>query len=178
MHSKHFRTPNLGFTLIEVMVVVGIMGLIALAGVPTLYRFWKGEGLRKSVRDVVEVCGYARARAILLGAEVQVVFHPRDRRFAIEGGGGNSSGSNVNLDLVGAAAGFAKQTSAQLPEDIFIEMLDINLSEYRESDWARVRFFPNGTSDELTLVLRSSKNEWKKITLEVTTGLASVDNVR
>jgi hypothetical protein len=55
--------------------------------------------------------------------------------------------------------------------------LDINLSEYRESEWARVRFFPNGTSDEMTLVLRSEKNEWRKVSLEVTTGLASVDNV-
>jgi hypothetical protein len=27
-------------------------------------------------------------------------------------------------------------------EDILIEMLDINLLEYRESDVARVRFFP------------------------------------
>jgi hypothetical protein len=55
-------------------------------------------------------------------------------------------------------------------------MLDVNLSEYRESDFVRVRFFPNGTSDEMTLILRSSQNEQRGITLEVTTGLASVLN--
>jgi hypothetical protein len=38
-----------------------------------------------------------------------------------------------------------------------------------------VRFFPNGTCDEMTLVLRSDKNEWRTISLEVTTGLASVE---
>jgi len=67
--------------------------------------------------------------------------------------------------------------SAQIPEDFEIEMLDINLWEYRESEWARVRFYPNGTSDEMTLIVRSPKNEWKKISLEVTTGMASVDEV-
>jgi hypothetical protein len=40
-----------------------------------------------------------------------------------------------------------------------------------------VRFFANGTSDEMTLVL-SSAGEYRKITLEVTTALASVGNVR
>jgi hypothetical protein len=40
-----------------------------------------------------------------------------------------------------------------------------------------VRFFANGTSDEMTLVL-SSGGEYRKITLEVTTALASVGNVR
>jgi hypothetical protein len=64
-----------------------------------------------------------------------------------------------------------------IPEDFSIEMLDINLSEYRESEWARVRFYPNGMSDEMTLVLRSPKMEYKKITLEITTGRPSVDNV-
>jgi hypothetical protein len=56
--------------------------------------------------------------------------------------------------------------------------LDINLSEYKDSEWARVRFYPNGTSDEMTVVLHSDRNEWRKITLELTTGLASVDDVR
>ena len=57
-------------------------------------------------------------------------------------------------------------------------MLDINLWEYKDSEVARVRFYPNGRCDEMTLVLRSSKGEWKKISLEVTTGLASIDEVK
>ncbi len=39
---------------------------------------------------------------------------------------------------------------------------------------ARVRFFPNGTSDEMTLIMHSG-DQYRKITLEVTTGLASVE---
>jgi hypothetical protein len=39
-----------------------------------------------------------------------------------------------------------------------------------------VRFFPNGTSDELTIVLHD-RERWRKITLEFSTGLASVSDV-
>jgi prepilin-type N-terminal cleavage/methylation domain-containing protein len=168
-----------GFTLIEVMVVVGIMGLILAAGIPSLYRLFQKEGMRKVTSDVVEVCSKARAQAILRGSPVDVIFHPRERRLevGVAAAPASEAGGPV-IETEKPAVSPSTGLSAQIPEDMVIEMLDINLSEYRESEWARVRFFPNGTSDELTLVLHSSKNEWKKITLEVTTGLASVDNVQ
>jgi hypothetical protein len=55
-------------------------------------------------------------------------------------------------------------------------MLDINKwkHDFRDDELARVRFFPNGTSDELTLILSSDHGEQRGIVLEVTTGLASV----
>jgi len=166
------------FTLIEIMVVIAIMGLILATGIPSIYQIWKKEGMRQAVSDVVEVCSNARARAIFSGSQVEVVFHPLERRYEI-GGGSVSTAPASEVEAESAAtppptppsgSGQAGQFSA----DIVIEMLDVNLSEYRESEFVRVRFFPNGTSDEMTLILRSSKNEQRGITLEITTGLASV----
>ena len=34
-------------------------------------------------------------------------------------------------------------------------MLDVNFAEYKEADVARVRFYPNGTSYEFTMVIHS-----------------------
>ena len=45
-------------------------------------------------------------------------------------------------------------------------------STYSQSEWTRVRFYPNGTSDEMTVIFHSDKGEFRKITLEPTTGLA------
>lgn len=167
-----------GFTLIEVMVVVGIMGLIAAMGIPSMYRLLQKQGMRKATSDVVEVCSLARARAILTGQPAEVMFYPLERRLTA-GGGSGGSGANEGATAANPQSALPGGTggSAQLPDEITIEMLDINLAEYRESEWARVRFYPNGTSDEMTLILRSTKNEWKKITIEPTTGLASVDEV-
>jgi hypothetical protein len=64
------------------------------------------------------------------------------------------------------------QGSVVLPDNVDIAMLDINLLDYGASEMAGVRFFPNGTCDELTLVLHSG-DEWQKITLEFSTAMAS-----
>ncbi len=170
--------PASGFTLIEVMVVVGIMGMILAMGIPSIYRLLQKEGMRKATSDVEEVCRNARARAIFSGVPMDVVFHPLDRRLEIGGGGSPPPGAGGEAVPEKPSVSASSSSGVQIDEDITIEMLDINLSEYKESEWARVRFYPNGTSDEMTLVLRSSKNEWKKVTLEVTTGLTSVDNVQ
>ncbi len=170
------RTSSRGFTLIEIMVVVGIMGIILAMGVPSILKAIRKEGMRKAVSDVEEVCSNARARAILGGKQTEVVFYPLDRRFEVSGGGAIASPASTDggVEIVVEKQPPAQSSglAAGLDEDITIEMLDINLLEYRESGSARVRFFPNGTSDEMTLILRSAKrNELYKISLEVTTGL-------
>ena len=174
------RRRGAAFTLIEIMVVVAIMGLILTMGIPSIYSLYKKEGMRAALNDFTEVCSNARSRAILQGTPVELVFYPLEKRYTINGGGGAtvpaSPLSAADAEFLGDKPTPNKTGSAGVfPGDITIEMLDINLSEYRESDWARVRFFPNGTCDEMTLVLRSDKNEWRTISLEVTTALASVE---
>jgi prepilin-type N-terminal cleavage/methylation domain-containing protein len=179
-HASRFthhvsRPPRAGFTLIEIMIVVSIMGIVLAMGVPMIYKIWHKEPMRQAISDVVEVCSNARARAILQGHTVNVLFHPRDRRLEIEGVGGTAAGKGqVQVGLTPGAGG---GTSAHLSDRIIIEMLDVNLTEYKDEESARVRFFPNGTCDELTLIFHSDK-EWKKITFEITTSLAIVGDVR
>jgi type II secretion system protein H len=149
-----------GFTLIEVMVVVAIIGIILAAGIPSLYGFMHKEGLRKTVSDIVETCQSARAQAILHDSTVELVFHPQDG----------------TCDASGSSSGYGSWAHSARFVNCSIEMLDVNLREYKDADVAKVRFFPNGTSDELTLVLRSDKNEWRTIKLEITTALPVVSN--
>lgn len=166
-----------GFTLIELMVVMAIAVIVMGISVPIVYRIWKKEPFRQSINQIVEVCSNARARAILSGEMTQVVFHPRERRLEVSGGASAperpSSGMEIaNVPMAGSGL------SATISEDVVIEMLDINLSEYKDSEYAAARFYPNGTCDELVIILRSDKNEFRKIWLEVTTALANVGDVR
>lgn len=152
-----------GFTLLEIMVVVGIMGMIMAAGAPTLYRMFHKEGFRKTVNDLMDVCSTARAQAIMRDKTMEVVFHPREGRCEVEGAAADAGGWGGRAHSAKIAGGV-------------IQMLDINMREYKDADAARVRFFPNGTSDEMTLILRSDKGEQCGISLEITTGLASFMN--
>ena len=158
------RPYRRAFTLIEVMIVVAIMGLIAAMGVPSILQTFRKEGMRKALSNVEDVCAEARTRAILQNQKTAVVFYPLERRFGLEGGAG------------GANAASGRVTSATLPDGVEIAMLDINLQDYGASEWARVFFYPDGTSDEMTLVLLSQGDQ-KKITLEFSTGLATVSDV-
>ena len=169
------------FTLIEIMVVVGIMAIIMGMTVPFAYRALKKEGMSQAVSEVVEVCSHARARAIMGGSPTFVVFNPQNRTFRVEGGnaGTNSTTSAPEESIrpdVQATLPSNSGLSGQFSEHVMIEMLDVNLSEYKDKEEARIRFNPNGTCDEFTLILQSDKNEWRKISLEVTTSLASVES--
>jgi prepilin-type N-terminal cleavage/methylation domain-containing protein len=165
-------TRHFAFTLIELMMVVAIIGLMMATGVPAILSVTREAPMRKAVNDVMEICSHARAQAILQGQTMTVVFHPRLRQVALSGSTGASAPS-APATRVGKAA----VNAAEFDPSVVIEGLGINNFDYTESDEARVRFFANGTSDEMTLVL-SSGGEYRKITLDVTTALASVGNVR
>ena len=163
MSRRGPRRPP-AFTLIEIMIVVAIMGLIAAMGVPSILQTFRKDGMRKAVSDVMDVCSEARTRAILQNQTAAIVFYPHERRFGVEGAAGGKNASSGRV------------TSATLPAGVEIAMLDINLQDYGGSDWARVFFYPDGTSDEMTLVLLS-QGEQRKITLEFSTGLARVSDL-
>ena len=156
----------------ELMMVVAIIGLITAAGVPAILSLTREAPLRKAVNDVLEICSRARAQAILQGKTMTVVFHPRLRQVSFNGGTVGSSPTGPATRL-----GRKPVNTTEFDHNVVIEGLGINNLDYTESDEARVRFFSNGTSDEMTLVL-SSVGEYRKITLEVTTALASVSDVR
>jgi len=164
-----------GFTLIEIMVVVALMGLIATMAIPSIYQMTKKEGMRRAVSDLIEVCSNARAQAILRGREVDVIFHPVERRYEV--GGVAASAAPANLEGEGGEAKPAPPPSpgtglaGVIPDDVEIGMLKVNWLNFRESEWTRLRFFPNGTADEFRMVFVSNKGEALGIELEATTGL-------
>lgn len=168
------------------MIVVGIMGVVMTMGVPMVYKAWHKAPMTKAVSDIVEVCSHARALSIMQGREVDVVFHPREGRLEVGASTAAAPAQTPRSGGFGAPATPAPASptpsgaglSAKLSDKVLIELMDINKlpHEFRDDDVANVRFFPNGTCDELTLVLVSDQNERREITLEVTTGLASVES--
>ncbi len=177
LESRVGRPKPSAFTLIEIMIVVGIMGIVLTMSVPLVYKVWRKAPMRKAVADVVEVCSHARARAIMSGTPTEVVFHPKVNRFEIAGGASPpppaTDGGGAPTSRVAPAA--VSATSGQLPEDVIIYLLDINMSgiEYRDAEEARVRFYPNGVADEMRMILFDG-HDYMGIELETTTGLANV----
>jgi len=173
------RHRSLGFTLIEIMIVVAIMGIVLTMSVPIVYKVWHKAPLRQAVSDIVEVCSHARARAILQGTPTAVVFHPKENRLEVSSAASPppAAAQGGRTPEYHAAPASGSGLSAQLSSDVIIEELDINMSgiEFNDAETAVVRFYPNGICDEMRMILFDGRDRLG-IELEITTGLASVVN--
>lgn len=156
--KRGHQTVAHAFTLIEMMVVIAIMATILAAALPSLYGFVHKEGFRKTLSDIVDTCHSARAEAIMHDTTAQLVFHPREGTCEASAGG----------------SGHGVWAHTATFEHCTIEMLDVNLREFKGEPVATVNFYPDGRCDEMTLVLRSDRGEWRKISIECTTGLPIV----
>jgi len=134
------------------MIVVALIGLMAAMGLPPMLKTLQKDGIRKAVADVTTLLGDARSAAILKGKDdTYVSFHPADNRLD------SSIGKSVTL-----------------PDGVAMEAIGIDLQDFSESEESRVHFHPDGTCQELTLVLHAGE-DWRKITLEFSTSLASAE---
>jgi prepilin-type N-terminal cleavage/methylation domain-containing protein len=173
------RTTRRAFTLIEIMVVVGIMGIIMVLGVPLVYKVWHKAPMNKAVADIFELCSNARARAIWQGGATELIFHSTDGSIWVQNSQSSAPAKRADQGTVAAVpvsaptvSGSGSGLATHLPENVAISKLYVSGVDCMEFEQARVRFFPNGTCDELIMQLLSDKGERVEISLEITTGLA------
>lgn len=136
-----------GFTLMELLVVLTILGLALLLAMPVLERTLPGLELRTEARTLASALRQARARAIGRNEEVTIVV---DRQgAALKANGKQVVQLNRKIDIAPLAG----------------ESLSPGVSE--------IRFFPDGTSTggHLTLVLGERQ---KHVFVDWLTGAVSI----
>lgn len=155
------------------MIVVAIIAIFMTIGIPSLMRGLEKDDLSRAVRDTIEGCKTARDRAILQAVpwvfivrengQMEVQAAPQE---AIRGG--TSPVGTSRAIPASPYSGFPRQ----LGEDVMIQLIDVNFISHMELPAARVRFFPNGTSDEFTVVY-NFKGRQRSVTIDIVTGQAT-----
>ena len=135
-----------GFTLIEIMIVVSILGLVLATGVPPMVRALKREGMTKAIADILQACKEARDTSVITQNKSQLTIRPMDHTI------------------------HAGKFSGQIPQNIAIISVGVNFVQYNQADEAIATFFPNGTSDEFSIVLQGENGEIRQIKLDIVTG--------
>lgn len=168
-------SPPRGFTLIEIMIVIAIMAIIMAVGVPSTFRALTRDDLQRAVTDTIEGCKTARDRAILQAVpyefvitesgDLQVRQAPIERPARAAFGQPSTEGATIPA---GPYSGFPRK----LGEDVMIQMIDVNFKNHMELPEARVRFFPNGTCDEFTVVF-AWHGKQRTVMTDIVTGLAN-----
>lgn len=175
-----------GFTLIEIMVVVGIAALLISVAIPAFVQRVSPESIRRAISDLAEICSHARAYAILRGTpsvltikrgegilEVSMVAEapmPADEA-------GETVVAVEPLNAPGAEApttsGGAVRT-LKLNDAIHLGELRVNKETWSDPV-AHILFYPNGTCDAFSLNLYSNSGERRNLWVESVTGLATVE---
>ena len=186
-HKSRARIPTRGgdgFTLIEIMMVVGILGMVLVMAMPAFVQSIKKDPLRQAMSDIEAACSKARREAILRGSPVELVIRAeggqldvvpaRDDNAGQTAAGAESLGQppEQSADKAGSVS---PVFSARLNENVAVTLLYVNLKDQMEAEETRVHFYPNGTSDEFTIILQFG-NEMRKISLEVVTALVNVES--
>jgi type II secretory pathway pseudopilin PulG len=71
---QHPRRPAAAFTLVELLAVIGIMGLLAAVGVPALKGLTGSGGRKQALSQVMGALEIARNTAISTGTNAAVIF--------------------------------------------------------------------------------------------------------
>ena len=172
-----------GFTLLEIMVVVGLLGLVMAIGLPAMVRTVKKAPLHQSVQDVLDGLSQARAQAILQGVPARFVLRGDGtlsvsllRRTADDSGIGPGEGANHP-----ASASVASEPGggflATIDPEVAVRFIGVNLVEQMDAEEVQVVFHPNGTSDDFTLVLENASGV-RAISLDPVTGFAETRFIR
>lgn len=112
-----------GFTLVELLVVLALMGLALTVASPLIGNALPGTQMRAAARDVATGLRYARSLAISTNDDVTFDVDVEGRRFAVPQG----------------------RRTGSLPKDAEI-VLTTARSELFDSGSGSIRFFPDGTS--------------------------------
>jgi len=174
---RHFPRA---FTLIEIMVVVGIMALVMAMALPSLYQTLHPDSLPQAVDAIMEACTTARGRAILEGVDTELVIRPLDHTLEVRTAGPSESGPTCSVAEGESPApappptrGGAGGMSGRISDRIVIEAMLVHGRDCTEEEEARVRFHPNGVCYEFKILLRKDA-ELRLISLEVVTAMATV----
>lgn len=184
-----------GFTLFEIMMVLGILLIIVGVGLPAMLTTVRKGPMRQAMSDLEEGFLKARMLAILTGRPAEFVINASNGGLAVRtvsdtltDGTGADPASSPGVELAegsGGEEGADRPRTEPLPsfsstlhDSIAFRQLTISLRDMMDEEEAAVRFYPNGTSDALFAVLFSETGEERSVALEITTGRPRIETIR
>ncbi len=76
-------TKSRGFTLVEIVAALTVVGLVLAVAVPQSIRFYESVQFRASVRETITLLNSARYAAVASGIAQDVLFLPEKALFAL-----------------------------------------------------------------------------------------------
>jgi len=150
------RKGEFGYTLVELIIVLAIVGTVVSISVPFVSNFLFSTHLESSAEDIVSTLRWARRLAITKRKEHRVIFNPQRGMYWLEDKEGNITGERRSLqeNIV-----FADPELNKMQEED-------GIVEFDNPDDSGISFYPQGTAESGSIYLRGKESErWHTITM-------------
>ncbi len=181
-----------GFTLIEIIIVLVIMGLMVAFAGPRIAKSLGGLSLRTTAKKVAGALRYAKSRSVNTGRLYSVILDcEKHRVIVLQSSPASDAGmleeDNATDEQEADEEEFTevrqpKGTGPErkiypLPEDITFSKIsigDVEEEEEAEDKIYQMAFFPNGTSQGGEILLTDSRERIYIINVDFLTGVVTV----
>ncbi|WP_321491557.1 prepilin-type N-terminal cleavage/methylation domain-containing protein [uncultured Desulfobacter sp.] len=156
-----------GFTLIELIVVLVIVGLLSGLVMPRMFQSMTRIELRKAAGDMVSFLRSARDEAYYKKLFIRVSFNPDTRQvllFRYQRASEDEETSFAGPEMV-----WALLKEILLPESVSIERIE-KKKDTDSIDVHSLYFYPSGTSDGGVITLMDKKGRVFQISIDRITG--------
>ncbi len=169
------QPPNSGFTLLELMVVIVLIGILSATLIPAMHGTYEAELLHAQSRRLTEALNLAYSRAITLNQPHRLRLNTNQLRFYIEGRT-TSPGGNTSFATIPYAPG----AQGSLDPRIAIHRTTQPAADNNATEPPAphlhdpITFFPDGTATATLLILQDRQGFRR--TLRINPVTARVDS--
>lgn len=162
--NRDNRQSIKGFTLVELLVVLFLIGLMLMIAVPSFMYTVEGLKFKATARQIVSTLKFARNTAVFKQKSQTVGFDIDNNLYWLEEQG---LGGDKDHRLQGIK-------TFKLPSDVSIKTLEF-VEERIESGKGNIIFYPNGSSSSGAIVVKNKRtDEDFRIGVDILTGLTEV----
>lgn len=149
---SHKRSKRLGFTLLELMIVVSLLAVLTAMVTPVFSGTFRGIEAENEARNLVSFMEYAQNRAVTDAKEYRVFLVPEAGLYWMEKAEGRG----------GAAVEFVMVDEAEVDEVRLPELVQLVLPrarQYMGKQIHYVSFYPNGMCDDAMVAMQNVDDE-------------------
>lgn len=159
------RKSTSGFTLIELIVVLGVVSVVVFLGILSVGGFLSRSRLKNSAEDIASTLRWARRLSITKRREYRVVFDPARRKYWIE--------DEEKMVIEGKHS--LLENVAFANPDLWKREEEDGIVEFDDPDDDSLSFYPQGTAETGSIYLKNEgSGRWYTITISSTTGYIRV----
>jgi type II secretion system protein H len=145
------RGRRLGFSLIELMVVLLLIAVMSAMIIPAMHGTYEDALLRSTARRLIDVLNLANSRAVTLNQTFQVRLNTTDGKYLLEPL--RKAAATAPPQFTPFEGVFDKRISVVLRSPISLPASEANDEDGRPHI-GQISFYPDGTADNRELLLR------------------------